>query len=99
MATTALREDFLGRDLVAPTSASTDFIGRVTTSTVDSMGRPLRRTLRVNSTAYSLNTELAYVDGKKFIVSVAGTTTTVEQTAPAVNATVVDGTATLLRQK
>lgn len=99
MATTALREDFLGRDLVAPTSASTDFIGRVTTSTVDSMGRALRRTLRVNSTAYSLNTELAYVDGKKFIVSVAGTTTTVEQTAPAVGATVVDGTATLLRQK
>ena len=100
MATTALREDYLGRNLVAPTVNSLDWLGRVTTATVDFMGRPLRRTLRVNSTAYSVvGTELAFVDGKKFTVTIGGTTAVAEPAAPAVNATVVDGTATLLRTK
>ena len=99
MATTALREDYLGRDLVAPTSASLDHLGRVTTSTVDYTGRALRRTLRVNSTPYALGVEFAYVDGKKFVVTIAGTTAGSEPTAPAVGATVADGTATIQRTK
>ena len=99
MATTALREDYLGRNLVAPTSASLDSMGRATTSTVDYLGRPLRRTLRVNSTAYALNTEIAFTGGNKYYVSTAGTTAVSPPTEPAVGATVTDGTAVLTRTK
>jgi hypothetical protein len=35
MATTNFREDFLGRDLVSPTSEALDFLGRATTATVE----------------------------------------------------------------
>ena len=99
MATTNFREDYLGRDLQAPTSAALDHLSRVTTSTVDYLGRPLRRVLRTNSTAYALNTELAFTGGEKFIVTVAGTTAVAQPSVPAVGATVADGTATLLREK
>jgi hypothetical protein len=99
MATTTFREDYLGRDLVAPTVNALDALGRATTSTVDFIGRPLRRVLRANSTAVTLNQELQFVGGTKYIVTVAGTTAVAEPTPPAVGATVVDGTATLLRQK
>ena len=99
MAVTNLREDYLGRDLTTPTVTSKDHLGRLTTATADLVGRLLKRALRVNSTAYALNTELAFVDGKKFVVTVAGTTAVAEPAAPAVNATVADGTATLRRTK
>jgi hypothetical protein len=99
MATTTFREDYLGRDLIAPTVASLDSLGRVTTSTVDYMGRSLRRVLRANTTAVTLNQELQFAAGTKYIVTVAGTTAASEPGPPAVNATVVDGTATLLRTK
>ena len=99
MATTNFREDFLGRDLVAPTVNSLDYLGRVTTATVDGMGRSLRRILRANTTAVTLNQELAFVGGNKFTVTVAGTTAAAEPASPAVGATVADGTATLLRTK
>jgi hypothetical protein len=99
MATTTFREDYLGRDLVAPTVNALDYIGRVTTSTVDHVGRALRRVLRANTTAVTLGQELQFTGGEKFVVTVAGTTAAAPPTAPAVGATVVDGTATLLRQK
>ena len=99
MATTTFREDFLGRDLVAPTVNSLDHLGRVTTSTVDSLGRSLRRVIRPISSAVTLNQEIQVTDGKKYIVTVAGTTGASDPTPPAVGATVADGTATLLRQK
>ena len=99
MATTNFREDFLGRDLQAPTVNALDFLGRAVTATTGVMGRPLRRILRANTTAVTLNQELAFVDGKKFTVTVAGTTAASEPTPPAVGATVADGTATLLRTK
>ena len=99
MATTNFREDYLGRDLVAPTSNALDYLGRVTTATVDPLGRPLRRILRANTTAVSLNQELQFVAGTKYIVTVAGTTAASEPGPPAVGATVADGGATLLRQK
>jgi len=99
MATTTFREDYLGRDLQAPTVNALDHLGRVTTSTVDAVGRSLRRVLRANSTAVTLNQELQFAGGTKYIVTVAGTTAVSEPSPPAVGATVADGTATLLRQK
>jgi hypothetical protein len=99
MATTNLREDYLGRDLQAPTVNALDFLGRPTTSTVDALGRPLRRVLRPVSGAVTLNQEIQTAAGTKYIVTVAGTTGASDPTPPAVGATVVDGTATLRRQK
>jgi hypothetical protein len=99
MATTTKREDYLGRDLVTPASASKDSLGRVTTSTADHLGRLLRRDLRVNSTVVALNQELQFAAGTKYTVTVAGTTAVAEPSIPAVNATVADGTATLRRTK
>jgi hypothetical protein len=99
MATTSFREDHMGRDLIAPTVNSLDYTGRATTATVDHMGRPLRRILRANTTAVTLGQELQFVGGEKFLVSIAGTTAASPPAAPAVGATVADGTATLLRQK
>jgi hypothetical protein len=99
MTTTSFREDFLGRDLVAPTSNALDGLGRVTTATVDFLGRPLRRVVRANSTAVTLGQELQFTGGEKFVVTAAGTTAAAPPAAPAVGATVADGTATLRRQK
>jgi len=99
MATTNLREDYLGRDLVNPATNAVDFLGRATTSTVDGTGRPLRRTLRANSTAVALGAELQFAGGEKFTVTVAGTTAASPPSPPAVGATVADGSATLLRTK
>lgn len=99
MATSTFREDYLGRNLQAPTVNSLDSVGRVTTSTVDFLGRALRRGVRANSTAVALNQEIQFTGGEKFIVTVAGTTAASPPSAPAVGATVADGTATLLRQK
>jgi hypothetical protein len=99
MATTTFREDYLGRDLVAPTSNALDYIGRVTTSTVDFVGRSLRRGVRANTTAVTLGQEIQVTGGEKIVVTVAGTTAAAPPTAPAVGATVADGTATILRQK
>jgi hypothetical protein len=73
MATSSFREDYLGRDLVAPTVNSLDALGRATASTVDFMGRPLRRIVRANTTAVTLNQEIQFLTGgQKFIVTVAG---------------------------
>lgn len=99
MATTLFREDYLGRDLVAPGTVAADYLGRLTTATVDQLGRPLRRLIRPVSSAVSLNQEVQVTDGKKYIVTIAGTTGATDPTPPAVGATVADGTATLLRQK
>jgi hypothetical protein len=99
MPTTTFREDYLGRNLTAPTVNSLDHLGRVTTATVDSLGRSLRRVARANSTAVTLNQEIQFLTGEKFTVAVAGTTAASPPTAPAVGATVADGTATLLRTK
>lgn len=99
MATTTKREDYLGRDLVTPGTNSLDYLNRVTTSTADYLGRPLRRDLRPVSSAVTLNQEIQTSAGVKYIVTIAGTTGASDPTAPAVGATVADGTATYLRQK
>lgn len=99
MATTTLREDYLGRDLQAPTVNALDYLGRPTTSTADGLGRSLRRVIRPVSAAVTLGQEIQVTDGKKYTVTVAGTTGASDPTPPAVGSTVVDGTATLLRTK
>lgn len=99
MATTNFREDYLGRDLVTPTGTATDYMGRLVTSTTGYTGIPLRRILRANTTAVTLGQELQFAGGSKYTVTVAGTTAAAEPGAPAVGATVADGTATLLRTK
>jgi len=99
MATTTFREDYLGRDLSAPTVNALDHLGRVTTATVDSVGRSLRRVIRPISAAVTLGQEIQVTDGKKYVVTVAGTTGATDPTPPAVGSTVADGTATLLRQR
>jgi hypothetical protein len=100
VATTTLREDFLGRDLQAPTVNALDHLGRPVTSTADGVGRALRRANRPVTGAVTLGQELqANAGGQKYVVTVAGTTGASDPTPPAVGATVVDGTATLLRTK
>lgn len=99
MATTNLREDFLGRDLQAPTVNALDYLGRPVTATVDTIGRSLRRLLRPVSGAVTLGQELQTATGTKYVVTVAGTSGASDPTPPAVGSTVADGTATLLRQK
>jgi hypothetical protein len=99
VATTTFREDYLGRDLAAPTVNALDHLGRATTSTADGLGRPLRRVIRPVSSAVTLGQEVQVTDGKKYVVTVAGTTGATDPTPPAVGVTVADGTATLLRQK
>lgn len=97
MATTNFREDFLGRDLVAPTVASLDFLSRVTTSTVDVFGRGLRRVVRANNTAVTLGQEIQFTGGTKYTVTTAGTTAGSAPSIPDVGEEVTDGTAVLLR--
>lgn len=99
MATTNFREDYLGRDLITPATVAMDYMGRAVTSTAGYTGIPLRRLIRPVSAAVTLNQEIQVTDGKKYIVTVAGTTGATDPTPPAVGATVADGTATLLRQK
>jgi hypothetical protein len=99
VATTTFREDYLGRDLSAPTVNALDHLGRATTSTADGLGRALRRVIRPVSSAVTLGQEIQVTDGKKYVVTVAGTTGASDPTPPAVGATVADGTATLLRTK
>lgn len=98
MATTNFREDHLGRNLIAPTSTSVDYLARATTSTVDYLGRPLKRILRANSTAYAVG---AYVQnpttGEEFTVTTAGTSASSVPTAPEIGEEVTDGTAVFLR--
>lgn len=99
MATTNFREDSLGRNLQAPTVNALDYLGRPATSTTDFLGRSLRRVLRANTMAVTLNQELQFTGGEKFVVTVAGTTAASPPSVPAVGATVADGSATLRREK
>lgn len=98
MATSSYREDYLGRNLKTPTVTSADYLGRLTGSTTDFMGRGLRRILRANETAVVEGQELQFSGGTKYIVVESGTTDSAPPSIPAVGEEVVDGTATLLRQ-
>ena len=99
MAATSFREDWLGRDLVNPTGTALDYLGRTVGATTGYLGTPLGRGVRTNSTAVALGAELQFVGGEKFTVTIAGTTAASPPAAPAVNASIADGTATLLRTR
>lgn len=99
MATTTQRRDYLSRKLVTPASASTDYLGRVTTSTVDSLGRTLLAPVRANTTAYTLGNLVEFTTGELFLCTTAGTSTAAQPSVPANGATVADGTVTWTRQQ
>ena len=99
MATTNFREDWLGQDLIAPTTNALDYLGRSVTATTGYVGTSLRRGVRVNSTAVALGQEIQFATGEKFVVTIAGTTAAGPPGAPAVGASVADGTATLRRER
>jgi hypothetical protein len=99
MATTSFREDWLGRDLVNPTTNARDHLGRTVTPTIGYTGAGLRRTLRPVKGAVTLGQELQTVAGAKYVVMRAGRTGKPDPKPPAVGATVTDGTAVLRRQR
>jgi hypothetical protein len=65
MGTTTIREDYLGRDLVAPTTNALDYLGRPVGATTDTFERVLRRTACANSAAVTLDREIQFVGGTK----------------------------------
>lgn len=97
MATTTFRRDHLRRAVVDPTGTATDFVGRLTTATVDYMGRELYSTVFAGTTAVALGDIVETAAGEVYEVTVAGTTAAGEPAAPGVGETVVSGTATLLQ--
>jgi hypothetical protein len=98
MATTIFRRDHLLRKLVNPASASVDSVGRVTTSTVDYMGRPLVAIVFPNTTVVVVNTYVEVAGTTVYKVTVGGTTAGAPPTAPGYGLTVVSGTATLRQE-
>lgn len=96
MATTIFRRDHLFRKIVNPGTTAVDFLGRLTTSTVDSRGRALVAIDFPATTAVTLGQYLD-VPATRIVyqVTVAGTTAGAAPTPPGVGATVVSGTATL----
>jgi hypothetical protein len=98
MATTIFRRDHLLRKVVDPTGTAKDFIGRVTTSTVDSNGRLLVGKVFAGTTAYTLGEYIEVAGTTVYKVTVGGTTAAGAPTAPGYGATVVSGTATLRQE-
>ena len=99
MATTSYREDFLGRDIAAPTVAALDHLGRAVGSTTDTVGRTLRRIVRANDAVVTQGQEIQFTGGSKYVVKTAGTLAGSAPSVPAVAADVTDGTAVLTRTK
>ena len=96
MATTIFRRDHLLRRILNPGTTATDFAGRLTTATLDSLGRALVAIDFPVSTAVTLGQFLDVVATRiVYQVTVAGTTAAAAPTPPGVGATVVSGTATL----
>lgn len=96
MATTVFRRDHLLRTVVDPTGTAKDSLGRLTTATLDYLGRPLVSKVFAGTTAYTLGEYIQLAAGTPvFRVEVAGTTAAGAPTAPGPGLTVVSGTATL----
>ena len=98
MATTTLRRDFLMRRVLNPGTTATDFLGRLTTSTLDSDGHALVARDFPVSGAVTLG-EYIDIPATRIVyqVTVAGTTAGAAPTAPGVGSTVVSNTATFLQ--
>jgi hypothetical protein len=98
MATSVFRRDYLMRNLVTPASTSKDHLGRLTTSTGDSLGRGLIAELWAGTHAVTAGEYLQITaTGIVYEVVDAGTTAAAAPTAPGVGEEVTDGTATLLQ--
>lgn len=98
MATTVFRRDHLLRTVVDPTGTAKDSMGRLTTSTVDHLGRGLACEVFAGTHAVTVGEYLQLAAGTPvFLVTVAGTTAAGAPTAPGPGETVVSGTATLLQ--
>lgn len=96
MATTTFRRDFLLRRILNPGTTATDYLGRLTTATVDSDGRALIAIDFPVSTAVTLGQYLDVVASRiVYQVTVAGTTAAAAPTPPGVGNTVASGTATV----
>ena len=95
MATTTFRRDYLRRAIATPTGTAADFLGRLTTSTVDFMGRPMYSIVFPATTAVTLGQVVESATGVVYEVTVAGTTAAAAPTPPGVGSTVASGTATL----
>jgi hypothetical protein len=96
MATTTFRRDHLLRRILNPGTTATDYIGRLTTSTLDSSGRALVAIDFPVTTVVALGAYLDVVATRiVYLVTVGGTTAGAAPTPPGVGATVVSGTATL----
>jgi hypothetical protein len=96
MATTTFRRDYLLRRILNPGTTATDYMGRLTTATVDSSGRALVGIDFPVSGAVTLGQYLD-VPATRIVyqVTVAGTTAAAAPTPPGVGNTVVSNTATV----
>lgn len=96
MATTTFRRDSMLRRILNPGTTATDYLGRLTTSTLDSLGRALVAIDFPITTAVTLG-QFLDVPATRIVyqVTVAGTTGGAAPTPPGVGLTVVSGSATL----
>ena len=99
MATTIFRRDHLLRRILNPGTTATDYLGRLTTATLDSDGRNL---VAIDFPATTVVALGSYIDIPAtrivYKVTVGGTTAAAAPTAPGVGSTVVSGSATLLQE-
>jgi uncharacterized membrane protein len=99
MATTTFRRDHLLRRVLNPGTTATDYLGRLTTSTLDSDGRALVARDYPGAVAVTLG-EYLDVPASRIVyqVTIAGTAAAGAPTPPGVGNTVVSGTATLRQE-
>lgn len=99
MATTIFRRDHLLRKVVDPTGTAKDSTGRLTTSTVDYLGRALTTEVWAGTHAMTVGERVQITSTSiVYYVTASGTTAAGEPTAPGVGLTVVSGTATLRQE-
>jgi len=98
MATTIFRRDHLLRRILNPGTTATDYLGRLTTATLDSTGRALVAIDWPGAVANALNDYVDIVATRiVYKCVVAGTSAAGTPTAPGVGNTVVSGTTTWLQ--
>jgi hypothetical protein len=98
MATTTFRRDHLLRRVLNPGTTATDYMGRLTTATLDSDGRNLVALDWPGAVAVTAGA-LYDIPATRIVyqVTVSGTAAAGAPTAPGVGSTVVSGTATLVQ--
>jgi hypothetical protein len=104
MATSTRLRDYVGRLLVNPSPGVTDpvkdFLGRnVPAGNVDSFGRSLIASTRLNSTVYTTGSFVQFASGKLYVVTSGGTSaaSAPSDTNIGYGQPLTDGTVTLRR--